>query len=292
MSFALIPEVWASRFAGNDKLVLLRLADYADDSGRSIFPSVPTVARTCGLSVRTVQRAIMNLKAAGVLLEVEPAKVERSMPANYRIDRAALRENAIIARPGVRLAPAPRKFDTSPGVKNSDTLVPDCHHPGVTLAPNPTNEPIKVTEEDTPAIADDVLAVAQHPLLEICGETPADQHTDAVTAWNALATDCGLAAVQSLTEPRRRQLAARLKECGGIDGWHFALSKVRTSPFLRGQGSSGWRADFDFMLRPKNFTKLMEGGYDPAPRGGRNGTGYSLADAAAEAQRILRGMNG
>jgi len=82
-----------------------------------------------------------------------------------------------------------------------------------------------------------------------------------VNAWNALAAECDLAAVQRVTAARRAKAKARLRDCGGLDGWAEALTKVRDSPFLRGDNDRGWRADFDFLLQESSFTKLLEGKY-------------------------------
>lgn len=85
---------------------------------------------------------------------------------------------------------------------------------------------------------------------------------EAVSKFNAVAEDLKLPKVQRLTEPRKAALRARLRECGGLDGWDVAMAKIRASPFLRGEGNRSWKADFDFVLQLKSFTKLMEGGYD------------------------------
>lgn len=84
----------------------------------------------------------------------------------------------------------------------------------------------------------------------------------AVSSWNNLAKECGLATVQKLTDARKSKLRARLKDCGGIDGWQAALKKVRGSPGLLGRASGDWKASFDFVLQECSFTKLMEGTYD------------------------------
>jgi len=64
-----------------------------------------------------------------------------------------------------------------------------------------------------------------------------------------------------LTGTRKRQLAARL-DADGLDGWRAMLAKVSASPFLRGEGKTGWRADFDFVLKEANFVRIVEGRYD------------------------------
>lgn len=92
--------------------------------------------------------------------------------------------------------------------------------------------------------------------------TEPDGCEEALAAWNDLAKETGLPKAQVLTETRRKSMRRRLAECGGLDGWSFALSKIRASPFLLGGNDRGWQADLDFVLQAKSFTKLMEGGYD------------------------------
>ena len=89
----------------------------------------------------------------------------------------------------------------------------------------------------------------------------------AVSLWNQMAAQHGLAQVQRLTSGRRTSLRARLKEAGGLGGWEQALLKVPESRFLMGGNDRHWFADFDFVLRQKNFTKLMEGGYEQRQTG-------------------------
>lgn len=84
----------------------------------------------------------------------------------------------------------------------------------------------------------------------------------AFSEFSEMAKRVGLSVPQRLTVPRRAKLRARLKECGGIDGWRAALQSIESNPFFAGDNQRGWKADLDFMLQEKSFTKLMEGGYD------------------------------
>lgn len=119
----------------------------------------------------------------------------------------------------------------------------------------------------------------------------------ALDAWNVTAAKTGLPVAQRLTDPRARKLAARLAECGGIDGWKSALAKLEESAFLTGQ-KTDWRADFDFMLQAKSFTKLMEGAYDDQPslangnghfngRGPNHGGARSVVQIMADVARRM-----
>lgn len=100
--------------------------------------------------------------------------------------------------------------------------------------------------------------------LSTGGPTGAAEIRQAVEAWNAMAERVGLSKIQRITDPRRRAIGARLRECGGISGWHEAMHRIEATPWMHGDNKNGWRADLDFVCRPSKFTKLMEGGYDHA----------------------------
>jgi len=84
---------------------------------------------------------------------------------------------------------------------------------------------------------------------------------DIVEAWNELAEAKGLAKVVRVTDSRRKQIQARIKEYEP-DDWSKALTAIYKSKFLCGENDRGWKADFDFLLQPKSFVKLVEGAYD------------------------------
>ena len=84
---------------------------------------------------------------------------------------------------------------------------------------------------------------------------------DVVEAWNSLARDRGLAKIVKLTENRRRQIKARIREYDAED-WSTAMAAIYNSKFLCGENDRGWKADFDFLLQPKSFVKLIEGAYN------------------------------
>lgn len=84
---------------------------------------------------------------------------------------------------------------------------------------------------------------------------------DVIQAWNELAESCDLAKVVKLTEARRKQIKSRIREYSA-DDWSKAMGAIYRSKFLRGENDRGWKADFDFLLQPKSFVKLVEGSYD------------------------------
>lgn len=106
--------------------------------------------------------------------------------------------------------------------------------------------------------------IRETPKGVLSSQPPAiDEIAEAVAEYNLATARAGWPKVQTLSKPRRTALAARLKEAGGLDGWKAALEKAETSPFLTGQTSRPFFASFDFLTKQANFTKLMEGNYDP-----------------------------
>jgi hypothetical protein len=89
-----------------------------------------------------------------------------------------------------------------------------------------------------------------------------EEYMSALDAYQAVAKRCGLTRVQKMSEQRKAKLQARLKDCGGLDGWNSALSKIEQSDFCKGINKEGWKADFDFLLQESSFIKLIEGKYD------------------------------
>lgn len=63
MSIKVMSLVW-DRFpeGGNKMFVLLALADWCDDDGGSLYPSISKVARKCRISSRQVQRIMRDLE--------------------------------------------------------------------------------------------------------------------------------------------------------------------------------------------------------------------------------------
>ncbi len=106
-------------------------------------------------------------------------------------------------------------------------------------------------------------------------ETPPDTDTDTdnnplppkgedcaefVDRWNAMASANGLSKIRGVTSDRRRKIMARLREASKEE-FFAAIDAVGKSSFCKGNNQNGWKADFDFILQPKSFNKLIEGAY-------------------------------
>jgi len=122
-------------------------------------------------------------------------------------------------------------------------------------------------EHETPRVDERREDKKEEDSLSAVRQQGAADVRQAVDAWNAMASRVGLSVIQRVTDPRRRAIGARLRECGGIGGWHEAMRRIEATPWMHGENKTGWRADIDFVCRPSKFTKLMEGAYDHKPAG-------------------------
>ena len=67
--------------------------------------------------------------------------------------------------------------------------------------------------------------------------------------------------IKTLNDTRKSHLAARLKDFTKQDLLEV-IDKAAASDFLNGCGRTGFKATFDWIFRPNNFTKILEGNYD------------------------------
>ena len=106
MSIHLISSVWQRvDLPTNQKIVLLKLADFADNDGAVAWPSVGRVAHECALGVRTVRRALRALEADLIIVCVGNEAGGAGLTRGYRIDlERALAMRPLPAWPGANLA--------------------------------------------------------------------------------------------------------------------------------------------------------------------------------------------
>ena len=47
-----------------------------------------------------------------------------------------------------------------------------------------------------------------------------------------------------------------------MDTFLQAINNIRNSSFLKGQNNRNWTITFDWLIKPNNFIKVLEGNYD------------------------------
>lgn len=82
------------------------------------------------------------------------------------------------------------------------------------------------------------------------------------TSWNMMMDGKGIPKLRSeIRGQRKRMFAARVREHGKNTVWQVMRSAAASS-YLNGGGSKGWTATFDWLFRPTNFQKVLDGHYD------------------------------
>jgi hypothetical protein len=137
-----------SEATGNDRLVLLALADEADDDGGSCYPSIQRLALKTRCNARTVRRCIERLEADGAL-DVERGGAGRGNVNRYRI----------LLDKGDNLSPLPAGIMGPPGAPLAAEKRGEKGRPGVHQTHKPTNQNTRVEQqtlvEDQNAVSND-----------------------------------------------------------------------------------------------------------------------------------------
>ena len=222
--------------------VLNQLADYADEEGGSIFPSVKMVAQNTHKGRRTVQRIIGTLREKGFLVLVREA--HQHYAREYRIDLLAI--DLFKTEQAARGA----MDDTSepdPGVPPVASGVPLVTSRGATaMAPKPSLQPSKQSSEER-----DFGPYAEHARI-----------------WNEVCKD--LPKVLNFSVQRQQKLKLRLATLEGAGVlWGDLCARLAASSFLCGRTEGGYRTSFDWVMEPKNLTKILEGNFDDRPDFGK-----------------------
>ena len=96
-----------------------------------------------------------------------------------------------------------------------------------------------------------------------------------IDAWNSL----GLNPIRGImpNTTRRQLLNGRLSQYG-LSTVLQAIENVRSSAFLNGQNNRGFTATFDWVVKPTNFQKVLDGNYNDR----RNPSAKSTADRLSQ----------
>jgi biotin operon repressor len=232
MSIKLMAWAWETDLPQTEKMVLLCLCDHANDSG-DCWPSVTRLAAKCSVTDRTVQKAIQSLRDKGVLTWAE---------ADGRTHRYTI-------HPRTTFTPeeySPPKITTQPPNDVHPTPERRSPEPSITII-EPSYESGNKPEPYSPSDDDFTF-------------------DDFIETWNEVAREHSLGAIKRKTEPRRRAFNARKREYPDIADWRAAFRCLQSNKWMHGDNKTGWRADPDFFLQAKSFTKLVENQYGQAER--------------------------
>lgn len=153
MSIKLMVRVYESALPKNEKAIALKYADFSDDDGQGIFPSVARVAWETGYSDRSVQIITNHLIERGILLHVGH---HPSYGTNeYRMNHKALPERPSWSEyisqrysGGEVSSPPPEETSPPPEVSSPTHRVKSTTSRGAESSPDPLDNLITKEEED------------------------------------------------------------------------------------------------------------------------------------------------
>ena len=90
-----------------------------------------------------------------------------------------------------------------------------------------------------------------------------------------------LPSIKTMTETRKKAVRARIAQYGK-NSIPEAFRNVLASPFLLGDNDRSWTADFDWIFKPANYTKILEQRY--------NGNRTDTNQARRESRRNLANL--
>jgi len=208
------------------KFVLVAMAECAHYQTGKVFPSIKHLEEITGLNRKTIISSVQALEDLGFIKATgeRAGKTGQIKVYSLAVGTVPKPEQSQKRNSTVFSVKQSQKRDAEPSMEPSTPLVS--------------------SNEDTP------------PKSENDGLKP--EHV--VEVWNDLADRRGLPRVKVLTPTRLKQVKARIKS-SSLDDFTEAIGAIERSSFLLGENDRGFRADFDFFLQPKSFTRLIEGFY-------------------------------
>lgn len=222
------------------RIVWLTFLAAMDEDGFAQFASVPNLAHRAVLTIEDTQKAVECLESPDVNSsdpEFEGRRVERVTggwmilnSSKYRdlVTRAVIKEQTrkrVAAFRDKKAGNAPVTHDNAEVTDNND----------------PVTQSVSYSDTSTKASTEE----AERSVVE---------------AWNEMAQSCDLPTCR-LTDGRKAQIKTRLKDKFWRENYRPAMDAIPDRPFLLGESERGWKADFEFFLKPDTVTKILEGKY-------------------------------
>jgi hypothetical protein len=120
----------------------------------------------------------------------------------------------------------------------------------------------KVLRPDEELLKNLEEAIKNSPDPVVIPDSSATLHADIMEEWNRELVPLGIPKVAKISGPRATKVAARIREYGK-DSFHKCIEEVKQSSFLQGKSTKPWtNFNFDWMILPSNFPKVLEGNYN------------------------------
>jgi hypothetical protein len=92
-------------------------------------------------------------------------------------------------------------------------------------------------------------------------ESKASRQADFISWFNGKVQNARIPKIRLFTEAREKAVAQIWTQFGA-DSVNEVVSRAAVSPFLNGEGKKHFVATFDWIFKPENFLKILEGNFD------------------------------
>ena len=92
-------------------------------------------------------------------------------------------------------------------------------------------------------------------------ESKASRQADFISWFNGKVQNARIPKIRLFTENREKAVAQVWTQFGA-DSVNEVVSRAAVSPFLNGEGKKHFVATFDWIFKPENFLKILEGNFD------------------------------
>ena len=107
------------------------------------------------------------------------------------------------------------------------------------------------------------------PTTSVVASTATLKIGELAEMWNQTAEQAHLPTCNELNMKRRVATLARLHEHPTRAYWQDIIRRIATSPFCLGENDRGWRANFEWLVRPDTHLRVLEGRYEDTTPAGR-----------------------
>lgn len=242
MSVRALGAAWRIDCEPMQKLLLLALADHANDETFDCWPSLTHLCKKTGLVRSTITRALNALESAQLISREQREKQSTRYVLNvseWVHSEPRFTEHLGAQTDGVGAQRYQPRCTPHLELGAQKDHKHQSNHQGTINEPSINKEKAK----RTPVPIKEILSL-YHEHLPMCP------------------------AVQKLTEARRQQIEARWRQgdIPDLDSWRDYFAFVAKSKFLTGRappqtGHKPFLADIDFLIRESSAVKIFEGKY-------------------------------
>jgi uncharacterized protein YdaU (DUF1376 family) len=90
---------------------------------------------------------------------------------------------------------------------------------------------------------------------------PISEREEILLKWNDFAEKHGLASIQTIRKGSTREKLLRARMSEKDFNFDFLLEMIANSPFLLGKSKEPFFVTFDWIIKPSNYQKIVEGNY-------------------------------